>query len=269
MSNLKCKICGTEFPAISERHYISRDLTKTGLAAVIQATDEPSLFDAFDCPNCGCQTIVQQRKREFTLVTVEADDNSEKDSESEWLPWKASMFRWGFTSADFLNIGDRIPTTLKTGEEVVFVVVDKAEGRTFFGLEDCLRTEYPMNDTNTNAGGWNASKMRKILNTDIWEELPDDLKACIKPRNIDGEESKLWLFSREEVFGNEYMPCMPYFKRQANRIKGFGKDGETWFWWLRSAHSGITYNFRLVDYSGSGNWYNAYLAFGVVLGFVI
>ena len=61
MSNLKCKICGTEFPAINERHYISRDLTKTGLGAVLGSKDEPSLFDAFDCPNCGCQTIAQQR----------------------------------------------------------------------------------------------------------------------------------------------------------------------------------------------------------------
>lgn len=26
---LKCKICGTEFPAIKERHYIARDNGKT------------------------------------------------------------------------------------------------------------------------------------------------------------------------------------------------------------------------------------------------
>ena len=262
MSNLKCKICGAEFPAINERHYISRDLTKTGLGAIFGSTDEPSLFDAFDCPNCGCQTVAQQRKREFVPVTAEADDEEEMNRD----PWDKPEFRWARTFIEFLKVGDRIPITLKTGEEVVFVVVDKYADQCVFGLEDCLRTEYPMNDTDTNAGGWNASKMRKILNTDIWNQLPDDLKACIKPRNIDGEDSKLWLFSREEVFGDN---CLPYFKRQANRVKGLGKNGETWFWWLRSALSGNTYTFRGVSYNGDESYSSAGGTRGVVLGFVI
>ena len=62
---LKCKICGTEFPAIRERHYLSRDLTKTGIAAAFGSTDEPALYDTFDCPNCGCQNVAQSRKREY------------------------------------------------------------------------------------------------------------------------------------------------------------------------------------------------------------
>lgn len=74
MPNLKCKICGTEFPPIRERHYISRDLTKTGLAAAFESSDEPMLFDAFDCPNCGCQIITQQRKRQFDPKSEEATD---------------------------------------------------------------------------------------------------------------------------------------------------------------------------------------------------
>lgn len=262
MSNLKCKICGTEFPAINERHYISRDLTKTGLGAAFGSNYEPYLFDAFDCPNCGCQTIAQQRKREFVPVTAEADDEEEMNRD----PWNKPKFRWARTSIEFLKVGDRIPTTLKTGEEVVFVVVDKYADQCVFGLEDCLRTEYPMNDTNTNAGGWNASKMRKILNTDIWNQLPDDLKACINPRNIDWKDSKLWLFSREEVFGDN---CLPYFKRQANHVKSIGKNGKMWFWWLRTASSGNTSCFRFVNFNGNEDINGARLPNGVVFGFVI
>ena len=37
---LKCKICGTEFQAIKEKHYISRDSGKTGLAAALGSTVE-------------------------------------------------------------------------------------------------------------------------------------------------------------------------------------------------------------------------------------
>lgn len=68
---MKCSVCGTEFPAIRERHYIARDLTKTGVAAAFASTDEPALHDSFDCPNCGCQVIAQARKRVFIPYTDE------------------------------------------------------------------------------------------------------------------------------------------------------------------------------------------------------
>lgn len=74
MPNLKCKICGTEFPPIKERHYISRDLTKTGLAAAFGSSDEPAMFDSYDCPCCGSQVIAQPRKRQFDPKSEEATD---------------------------------------------------------------------------------------------------------------------------------------------------------------------------------------------------
>lgn len=64
---LKCKICGCEFNAVKERHYISRDNGKAGLAAVFGSNPEDKLYDTFDCPACGCQTTVQERKREYVL----------------------------------------------------------------------------------------------------------------------------------------------------------------------------------------------------------
>lgn len=59
---LKCEICGFEFNAVIEKHYISRDEGKTGLAAIsggIEAVE----YDTFDCPQCGCQYVAQKRKR--------------------------------------------------------------------------------------------------------------------------------------------------------------------------------------------------------------
>ena len=67
MANIKCKVCGTEFPAIRERHYISRDMTKTGLVATLGSTDEPALYDSFDCPNRGCRVNAQSRNRCYTI----------------------------------------------------------------------------------------------------------------------------------------------------------------------------------------------------------
>lgn len=58
-----CKICGRDFPLLEEEHYIATDVKKTGLVTVISGDDGPQLFDSFDCPRCGCQNIMQPRKR--------------------------------------------------------------------------------------------------------------------------------------------------------------------------------------------------------------
>ena len=77
MANIKCKVCGTEFPAIRERHYISRDMTKTDLVATLGSTDEPALYDSFDCPNCGCQVNAQSRNRCYTVPCEDACEDDD------------------------------------------------------------------------------------------------------------------------------------------------------------------------------------------------
>ena len=79
---LKCKICGTEFPAIEERHYIARDNTKTGAVAVF-SKDEEKIYDAYDCPMCGSQVIAQERKRNFESYSIDefSDDECEESED--------------------------------------------------------------------------------------------------------------------------------------------------------------------------------------------
>ena len=62
---LKCKICGKEFEANKDRHYVARDKSTKGLVNLI-SSDGVTLYDAFDCPSCGCQIIAQERKK--TLI---------------------------------------------------------------------------------------------------------------------------------------------------------------------------------------------------------
>ena len=59
---LKCKICGCEFNATKEGHYVSRDEGLTGISAISGGTESKE-YDTFDCPQCGCQNIAQPRKR--------------------------------------------------------------------------------------------------------------------------------------------------------------------------------------------------------------
>ena len=61
---LKCEICGTEFPVIKENHYNAIDNgINGGLNQAFNGKREEQLYDCYDCPQCGCQVIAQERKR--------------------------------------------------------------------------------------------------------------------------------------------------------------------------------------------------------------
>lgn len=55
-----CGVCGRGFPLIAEDHYVAKDPTPTGIAALAGNAVYP--YDAIDCPHCGCQNVLQRRK---------------------------------------------------------------------------------------------------------------------------------------------------------------------------------------------------------------
>ena len=59
---MECKICGKDFELKLDNHYVSRDNETHGIVNAIRSEEE-NIFDTFDCPYCGCQNIIQQRKR--------------------------------------------------------------------------------------------------------------------------------------------------------------------------------------------------------------
>lgn len=108
--------------------------------------------------------------------------------------------------------------------------------------------------------------------------LPDDMRAAIKPRVIDGESDLLWLASEMEVFGlhdwTENDPDrgeqMAYYKRRGNRIKALGDEGEAAFnWWERSPIANYTTTFCYVYSYGSANYTYASTSYGVAFGFCV
>ena len=75
-----CKICGRDFPLMAEEHYVARDGEKKGIIPALNGQEEATQYDAFDCPHCGCQNIMQERK--FALeATVFTEDKEEKEEE--------------------------------------------------------------------------------------------------------------------------------------------------------------------------------------------
>lgn len=55
-----CRVCGTEINLEQKASYIADGNSKTGLANLAGGT--VSLYDAIDCPQCGCQNILCERK---------------------------------------------------------------------------------------------------------------------------------------------------------------------------------------------------------------
>lgn len=76
-----CKICGQDFPLMTEEHYIAQDPRKIGALANLANTDKAIEYDAFDCPHCGCQNIMQIRKPLWMPETCECDVESEESEE--------------------------------------------------------------------------------------------------------------------------------------------------------------------------------------------
>lgn len=65
MGLFTCKVCGREFTLAAINHYTARDSEKTGIVVAFSGQSEATLWDAFNCPYCGCQCIIQERKRVY------------------------------------------------------------------------------------------------------------------------------------------------------------------------------------------------------------
>lgn len=73
-----CGVCGRDFALVEEEHYIARDGRKTGIVPAIESEEE-KLYDAYDCPHCGCQYIAQQRKASAELDDIEENETEEAE----------------------------------------------------------------------------------------------------------------------------------------------------------------------------------------------
>ena len=53
---MKCKVCGTEFEPKKENKYMVKIVKRTSFV-----TADIEMYDAFDCPKCGCQRLAGLR----------------------------------------------------------------------------------------------------------------------------------------------------------------------------------------------------------------
>jgi hypothetical protein len=80
MMKIKCNVCACEFIPEKDEHYISRDKIETGLTKIVNSPEE-NLYDTFDCPQCGCQMVMQERKRVLCMSEKVKEEIEENDHE--------------------------------------------------------------------------------------------------------------------------------------------------------------------------------------------
>ena len=161
---------------------------------------------------------------------------------------------------------------LKDGSEATLDIIGKNhdvdEKGNKTNLTLCFHNLYikkAMNSEYTNKGGWRDSELRKWLNEEFFNLLPDWLQKriipVVKKTSDDGKiietVDKIFIPSEIEVFGETKFSMKgegeqyEFFKEWHNRIKGFKEDKHAAWYWLRSPYSGNSFNFCLVDSGGS------------------
>lgn len=155
-----------------------------------------------------------------------------------------------------------------------------------FETVETLNADYVMNDEWTNKGGWQNSKLRKVLNSDIFNLLPNEviafIKPCLKETCLGGGSQKigmtsdpLFILSEQEIFGRKIYSIGGEGKwydwyRQENTEYGKCKqNGERDWRWERSPLSGDTFDFCSVNSTGIAADNGASYSRGVSFGFCV
>lgn len=145
-------------------------------------------------------------------------------------------------------------------------------------------TWFNMNNSTTNAGGWQASLMRKNVMPLIKASFPSDLQAVIKPRtiftapdtgNVDltVTQDEVFLLAEYEVFGSStyasrqeqnYLKQYSYYSAGNSKVMYRHNDTSAAAgWWERSPLSDNSSRFCYVNTNGSAGRYLASYSNGV------
>lgn len=182
-----------------------------------------------------------------------------------------------------LRLGERIAVPLNDGRTAEFVMTEEGDDHFRFDSRDCVGRSV-WNDDDETAGGYPLSKIKEYADGELWELLPDELRAEIIPAKrkflVGGEtvetECMVFLPAAAEIFdGNEcygdegLYSQMDYYKDRRNRMKGGDYGEDTVWYWTQSVSCGNSACSCNANYHGSAaNDYASY-AYGVPLCFLV
>ena len=191
--------------------------------------------------------------------------------------------------------GDTKKITLKDGSEINVRIIDFNHDEDESGQKipisfesvETLNENQVMNDSCSNKGGWEKSKLRSFLNTTILAMLPDDLRAVIKPcvkltRTSGASNASLgktldhiFVLSEQEIFGRKIYSggneghWYDWYRQENTEYGKCKQNGERDWRWERSPYRGNTSNFCSVNSNGDANYDGASNTIGVSFGFCV
>ena len=160
-------------------------------------------------------------------------------------------------------VGDQITVRL-SGFGKFTATAQRVTDKGILFLFDEVITRHPMNETNTNEGGFDKSDMCRWLRETVLPAFPEKLRTRIR---------EITLPTYGEIFGHDdfYENFEPdndeqfeLIKRRGNRVCDFEDDWWCW-WWLRNAtkRSVSSASFARVDGNGHAACLGASTSAGV------
>lgn len=133
-----------------------------------------------------------------------------------------------------MKVGDKITVDLRDMGKFEATAHEVTDGSILFIFDDYI-TERPMNENNTNAGGYEESDLKKWIEHELFSKFPVELKARLTELTIPtvgqvvGWDDK-WDKEHFEADGDEQLPLMKLRKNRVAYLNNEYKWG-----WLRNA----------------------------------
>lgn len=178
-------------------------------------------------------------------------------------------------------------SALSGGKDIALVDSDYNNSKT-------SGTWFNMNNTSSNAGGWEQSRMRTVLIPQFKNCLESDLVNVLKTVTkysdntgggsntasyVTSTTDTIFLLAEYEVFGTRsyansaeqnYQAQYQYYKNGNSKVKyRHSATVSTASWWLRSVRANYSPYFCRVMLSGSADSFNAYYSYGFAPAFVV
>ena len=247
---------------------------------ILQKTDESGIFYAIGvkCPACGCLHVKNPEDFDGNALLSTLKGGKKALSDCSWDEIKEAVEVYYNSGEIPFSVGEKKEISLKHNSSATMVFYGKEHGYEeefneraplVFGFLDLFGNAVAqMNEDYTNKGGWEACKMRKYLNKDFINLLPDELVALLKvikkktvniSNKVSVTEDKIFLPSEVEVYGKVHYSAKgegyqyDFFKNWRNRVKGYHEVENGEWWWLRSPCPHSDYRFCVV--SSVGRYY--------------
>lgn len=162
--------------------------------------------------------------------------------------------------AENIQVGDSI--TFKLDDFGVFsATAQKVEDdKILFMFDDCV-AKMPMNDTHTNEGGFEASDLKKWMDTELFKAFPLWMQRRMSGMSI---PSYGMMFGHDDWYEN-FVPDEDeqLMKKRKNRVSDY-QDDCCWYWLSNATTKEFSFMlFASVAYSGLANSYAAGSSGGV------